>query len=89
LDKNLTPLLQDGVINRFYQIEREAEENGIPKKSKKYPVDHPPAVHRRVVPPIELENKGESQDEGNGDQVFEPLPGSLPYPHVSHYLFQN
>jgi hypothetical protein len=63
LDKNPTPFLKDGVINRFYQVERETEENGIPKKSKKYPVDHPPAVRRRVVPQIELENKGETQDE--------------------------
>jgi hypothetical protein len=61
LDKNPAPLLKDEVINRFYQVEREAEENGIPEKSKKYPVDHPQAFRRRVVSPIELENKGEQK----------------------------
>jgi hypothetical protein len=89
LDKNLTPLLKDGVINRFYQVEREAEENGIPEKPKKYPVDYPPDVHGRVVAPKELENKGEGQDEDCGDQVSEPLPGGLLYSHVSHYLSQE
>jgi hypothetical protein len=89
LDKNPTPLLKDGVINRLHQVEREAEENGISEKSKKYPVGHPPAVRGRVVTPKELENKGESQNEDNGDQVFEPLPGGYPYPHVSYSQSQN
>ena len=89
LNKNPTPFLKDGVINRFYQVEREAEENGIPEILKKYPEDHSPAVRGRVVLPIELENKGESQDEDSGDQVFEPLPGGLHYPHVNQPSSQN
>jgi hypothetical protein len=70
------------------KVEREAEENGIPEESKKYPVDHPPAVRGRVVAPKELKNKGECQDENNGDQVFKPLAGGFPYSCVSHYLSQ-
>ena len=89
LDKNPTPLLKDRVINWLHQVEREADENGIPEKSKKYPVDHPPAVHGRVVAPKELESTGESQDEDCGDRVSEPLPVGLPYPHESHYLSQD
>jgi hypothetical protein len=89
LDKNPTPLFKDGVINRFYQVEREAEKNGIPEKLKKYPGDHPPAVGGRRGGPKELENKGETQDENNRDQVFEPLPNGFLPPYVSHYLSQN
>ncbi len=86
LDKRPDPFLKDGVISRFYQIERKAEENRIAKESKKYAVDHPPAVRGRVITPKELENKGEGQDENGRDQVFTPLPGGLPYLLVIHFL---